>query len=136
MDPQPGHWKSLYSMIVTAAVSSPRTQSDSVTGAKMDSSVGPGVGSNDSTVQFARTTESLAGASYEDLVAAGSEISVGAVVSADDCVSVTFGLAATPSVGVELWQAVNTRVNRMNVIKISFFIVQCLSVTVCFQVNA
>ena len=82
MDPQPGHWKSLYSMIVTAAVYDPRTQSDSVTGAKMDSSVGPGVGSYDSTVHFARTTESFAGGSSEALVAAGSEISVGTVVSA------------------------------------------------------
>jgi hypothetical protein len=37
---------------------------------------------------------------------------------------------------VELWQAVNTRANRMNSIKISFFITRGLSVTNCFQVNA
>jgi len=48
---QYGHWKSLYSMIVTLASAAPLVQSASPTGGKMDCSVGPGVGWRDTTVQ-------------------------------------------------------------------------------------
>ena len=41
---QPGHWKSLYSINVTAASSGPSTQSSGPTGGKSETSVGPGVG--------------------------------------------------------------------------------------------
>ena len=114
--------------MVTAAVSGPRIQSDSETGSKRDSSVGPGVGSRDSTVHFARTSDPLAGAASKALVAVGSETSAWVDVSAAGCVATVFAVATTTSVGVVLWQAANTRDKRMNEIKVSFLIVQGLSV--------